>query len=359
VKSKSSPGNFFEDFVIGETLHHAVPRTVTEGDAALYIALTGDRFPLYCSREFARSLGYEREVVNDLLVFHIVFGKSVPDISQNAVANLGYAGVQFPAPVYTGDTLTAISEIVGKKENSNGKTGNVYVFTLGTNQHGDVVCAFFRWVMVRKRDPETRTGENEIPDLPTEVGRDLLVLEETLETSVWDDGATGGASYFADYAKGERILHGAGMCIEEAEHAMATRLYQNTARVHFDAHAMERRLIYGGHIISVARALSFNGLENAARMLAWNSGTHANPTYAGDTIYAMTEVLDSAPLGSTETYGALRLRLVAFKNFDPASEEFDVMTAASDGGRARYHGNVVLDLDYWVAMPKRPEGLSE
>ena len=93
--------------------------------------------------------------------------------------------------------------------------------------------------------------------------------------------------YFEDYKEAQRIYHGAGMTIEEAEHASATRLYQNTAAVHFDAHAMRsteggKRLVYGGHVISVARALQYEGLENAERILGWNGGTHANPTCAGE-----------------------------------------------------------------------------
>ena len=97
---KTNPGNFFEDFKRGAKLVHAVPRTITEGDASLYIGLTGDRSPLYSSAEFARSLGYRREPINDLLVFHMVFGKTVNDVSLNAVANLGYAAVRFLEPVY-------------------------------------------------------------------------------------------------------------------------------------------------------------------------------------------------------------------------------------------------------------------
>ena len=132
---------------------HAVPRTITEGEAAMYIGLTGSRYPLHCSAEFARSLGHPRETVNDLLVFHIVFGKTVNDVSLNAVANLGYAGVRFMAPVYSGDTVRSISKVVGKKENSNGKTGVVWVKTVGTNQRGETVLEYYRWVMVHKRDP--------------------------------------------------------------------------------------------------------------------------------------------------------------------------------------------------------------
>src|SRR5438552_18527997 len=118
---KTNPGNFFEDFETGKTLVHAVPRTLTEGDCAMYIGLTGDRYPLHCSAEYARTLGYERETVNDLLVFHIVVGKTVNDVSLNAFPNLGYAGLRLLAPGYPGDTLRSITEVIGKKENDNGQ----------------------------------------------------------------------------------------------------------------------------------------------------------------------------------------------------------------------------------------------
>jgi 2-methylfumaryl-CoA hydratase len=147
-----SAGNFFEDFHLGQVIEHIGGRTLTEGDNALYVALTGDRYPLYSDAEFARSLGYRRELINDLLVFHIVFGKTVPDISRNAVANLGYADVRWLAPVYAGDTLRVRSTVIGLKENSNGKSGNVYVRTEGVNQEGSPVLHYCRWVMVHKRD---------------------------------------------------------------------------------------------------------------------------------------------------------------------------------------------------------------
>src|SRR5262245_66060686 len=97
-------------------LPHAVPRTVHGGDLAMYIALTGDRRPLSSSTEFARSLGFARECAQDLLGFHIVFGKTVADVSLNAVANLGYSRVLFRRPVYPGDTLTAETEGIGLRE---------------------------------------------------------------------------------------------------------------------------------------------------------------------------------------------------------------------------------------------------
>lgn len=360
---KTNPGNYFEDFQIGQTIEHAIPRTVTEGDCALYVGLTADRFPLYCDAEFARRLGHPRELVNDLLAFHMVFGKSVPDVSLNARANLGYADVRFLKPVHPGDTLSSITKVLGKKENKSGKDGNVYVRTQGFNQRGEVVLQFYRWVMVRKRDEGTPTGENSAPNLPSEVAPADLPTCPELKLEGFDPRVTGGRWYLDDYAAGERIHHDAGMTLEESDHTTATRLYQNTAKVHFDLQFMKtqpmgRRLIYGGHVISVARALSFNGLENVLRVLAWNGGTHSNPTFAGDTLYAFTDVLGTAELGARKDCGALRMRLVCVKNRNPALVEAETgapfaIKRKDDSGRESYDPDVVLDLDYWGLVPRK------
>ena len=356
VAEKTNRGHYFEDFAPGMTLRHAIPRTLGEGENALYIGLTGDRTPLHCDAVFARRLGFERETINDLLVFHTVFGKSVPDVSLNAIANLGYADVRFLAPVYPGDTLRAESEVLGVRETSAGNAGVVWVQTRGVNQRDEPVLRFIRWVMVNKRDPETPTGAKDAPLTP-----DLVPPTEldsfVPDLSRFDESATGGRFWFDDYQPGERIHHADGMTLNDSDHAIATRLYQNTARLHFDAHLMSKdarfgkRLLYGGHIISVARALSFNGLENAVGMLAWNGGAHANPCFAGDTIYAWSDVLETAPL--SERLGALRLRLVAVKNLNPMDDEIPLRLRDERSGRESYHGSVVLDLDYWLAMPRR------
>src|SRR3989442_3487226 len=137
--TKTGTGNFSEDFRIGEVIRHATRRTVTTGDVALYNGLYGSRFAVQSSDAFAQRLGYKRAPLDDLLVFHIVFGKTVPDISINAVANLGYAAGRFLAPVYPGDTLSAVSEVIGLKENSSRKTGIMFVRTSGCKQDGSQV----------------------------------------------------------------------------------------------------------------------------------------------------------------------------------------------------------------------------
>src|ERR1051325_2824324 len=139
-------GRFFEDFRLGQVIKHATPRTVTTGDVALYNGLFGARFAVQSADTFAKKIGYPRAPVDDLLVFHVVFGKTVPDISLNAVANLGYADCRFLKAVYPGDTLTAESEVIGLKENSSRKTGVVYVRSRGFDETNDVVLEYTRWV---------------------------------------------------------------------------------------------------------------------------------------------------------------------------------------------------------------------
>jgi 2-methylfumaryl-CoA hydratase len=343
---KSNPGKFFEDFHVGMSIRHATPLTVTTGDISLYRALTGSRHALYSASSFAASNGYAGLPVDPLLAFHVVFGKTVPDISLNAVANLGYAEGRFPVPVYPGDTLNAVSEVIGIKENSNGKTGVVYVRTRGFNQRGEEALSYVRWVMVKKKDPASPAPQTVLPDLQSVI--DPTQLGFARAYGDWDCGLAGSPHRFDDYAIGEKINHVDGMTVEDAEQQIATRLYQNTAKVHFDAHAQKdsrfgRRLIYGGVVISIARALSFNGLANAAELLAINGGTHAGPLFAGDTIYAWSEVIDKAELN--DTVGALRLRLVAVKDQDPGA-------FALKGQDGKYEMGVCLDLDYWAAIPR-------
>jgi 2-methylfumaryl-CoA hydratase len=344
VSSKTSAGNFFEDFSAGQVIQHASPRTVGEGERALYTGLYGTRCAVQSSDAFARAIGYAQAPLDDMLVFHIVFGKTVPDISLNAVANLGYADCKFLKPVFAGDTLSSSSEVIGVKQNSNGKTGVVYVRTTGINQRGEKVLEFVRWVMVRKRDEASPAPEPVVPDLPGEVPADQLGQAcPLIDASKWDAALSGSPHFWGDYEKGERIDHVDGMTVEEAEHMLATRFFQNTAKVHFNQYTegqgrFGRRLIYGGHVISLARALSFNGLANAFHMAAINGGKHVAPLFAGGTVFCWSEVLDTQRIGGRDDVGALRLRTIASK--DVPCGEFP----------AAHTEGVILDLDYWVLM---------
>ncbi len=350
-ESKTKPGNYFEDFSVGQEIIHATPRTVTEGEVALYTALFGSRFAVTSSDPFAADLGLDSAPVDSLLAFHVVFGKTVPDISLNAIANLGYANGRFGVPVYPGDTLSTTSTVIGVKENKDGRTGVVYVRSIGVNQVGDMVLDYVRWVMVRKNRLDAPAPTVVIPALDTAVAVEDLVVPYEIEPGCYDTDLAGSPFLWDDYAVGERIDHVDGMTIEETEHMMAARLFQNTAKVHFNQHVERegrfgRRIIYGGYIISLARALSFNGLANALSIAAINGGRHTAPTFAGDTIYAWSEILDSMEIPGRLDIGALRIRTVAAK--DRSCADFPYQDAAGT-----YDPSVVLDFDYTVLMPRR------
>ncbi len=342
--SKTNGGSFFEDFTVGQMIEHATPRTITEGDRALYQALYPTRFALPSSAEFARGVGLSEHPVEELIAFHIAFGKTVPDVSLNAVANLGYAECRFHQPVVPGDTLRTSSEVIGLKHNSNGRTGVVYVRSTALNQRGELVLDWCRWVMVDKRDVESPAPATLVPELERAVGAADLPIPAGLDFTAYDEIAAGEPHRLGDYGVGERIDHVDGVTLTDPEHMLATRLWQNTAKVHVNTEARSdgRRLVYGGHVISMARALSFNGLANAQLIAAINAGAHVAPAFSGDTVYAWSEVLDRAETRAPGV-GALRLRLVATKGRDES-----MTLRASDG---TYADGVLLDLDLWALIP--------
>ena len=349
--TKTNTGNFFEDFSLGQKIAHATPRTLTEGDVSLYTALTGSRFAVQSADTFAMDIGYPAAPVDDVLVFNMVFGKTVPDISLNAIANLGYAEAKFLTPVFPGDTLSATSEVIGLRQLSSGKAGVVYVRSTGINQAGETVLQYVRWVMVAKRDEGAAAPETHVPELTDRVAPDQLAQGlPPLNTGAYDVALAGAPHLWGDYENGEKIDHVDGMTIEEAEHQTATRLYQNTAKVHFNAQAQKdsrfgERLIYGGHVISLARALSFNGLANAFHIAAINSGDHVAPCFAGDTIYAWSEILEREEIPGRKDVGALRIRTIAVKDRPCADFPYK-------GGDDAYEEGVLLDLDYWAVLPR-------
>ena len=342
---KNFKSRYFEDYKLNEEINHSVPRTITDGDVAIYLSTTGSRFPLNYSAEFSKTLGLKKIPIDDILLFHMVFGRTVPDLSLNAIANLGYAGVKFHKPAFVGDTLNASSKIIGLKENSNQKTGTVYVKSEGKNQNNEIVLTYYRWLMMRKRDEGMiKSFQNTIPDLPEKVETKDFNLIEGFNIDNWSSSMSGSDCYFNDYAEEEEIHHLDGQTIEEAEHQMATRLYQNNARVHFNQHIEKsgrfgKRIIYGGYIISLARAISCNGLANTFKLAAIHSGKHSAPTFAGDTIYAWSKILKKEIIH--DSIGAMMIRTLASKN--------DSQMNFPD--KKNLPDNIVLDLEYSVLIP--------
>lgn len=212
-----------------------------------------------------------------------------------------------------------------------------------------MVLSYVRWVMVRKRDEAASAPEEVVPALDKVVApRDIALPEANFAD--YDYALAGSHHRWGDYQAGEQIDHVDGMTIEEAEHMMATRAFQNTAKVHFNQFTegsgrFGRRLIYGGHIISLARALSFNGLGNAAFVSAINAGAHVAPCFAGNTVHAWSNILEKAELPGRDDCGAVRVNTIATKDFP--CDTFPLKT--KDG---KNHEAVILNIDYWVIMPR-------
>ena len=351
-KFKYKTGNFFEDFAMGQKIEHGTPRTITAGDSSLYTALYGSRYALHSSKEFAKTLSLEDSPVDDFLLFNIAFGKTVPDISLNAIANLGYAECKFLKPAYPGDTIKSTSEVIGIKENSNGDNGVVYVHSIGTNQNNEKVIDYKRWVMVRKKNKQLKSSDKIIPELSKEVSKEEIVeisKSYNFNCDNFNFQESGSNLTFEDYTINEKINHIDGMTIESAEHMMATKLYQNNAKVHFN-HFVEksarfgRRIVYGGHVISLTRALSFNGLSNAFKIIAINGGTHATPCFAGMTVFAWSKILDKIEV--SDSIGAMRVRTNGIGD----AQAYQFQHINSDG---HYDPSVLLSLDYWVLIPRK------
>ena len=351
-KFKYKTGNFFEDFAMGQKIEHGTPRTITAGDSSLYTALYGSRYALHSSKEFAKTLSLEDSPVDDFLLFNIAFGKTVPDISLNAIANLGYAECKFLKPAYQGDTIKSTSEVIGIKENSNGDNGVVYVHSIGTNQNNEKVIDYKRWVMVRKKNKQLKSSDKIIPELSKEVSKEEIVeisKSYNFNCDNFNFQESGSNLTFEDYTINEKINHIDGMTIESAEHMMATKLYQNNAKVHFN-HFVEksarfgRRIVYGGHVISLTRALSFNGLSNAFKIIAINGGTHATPCFAGMTVFAWSKILDKIEV--SDSIGAMRVRTNGIGD----AQAYQFQHINSDG---HYDPSVLLSLDYWVLIPRK------
>ncbi len=345
-------GNYFEDFQLGQIFHHGVPRTITNADATLYLALTGSRFALHCATTVAQDCGFKDIPLDNFLVFHIAFGKTVNDISLNAVANLGYAEIQFYSPCYAGDTLSVTSEVIGLKQNSNGKTGIVYVHSIAHNQKNQKILSWIRWVMVEKKQTGMLDTINTIPEYQKQINHPHLSFSDNIDFSHWKDDYSDNQFRFSDIEVGNQIFHRDGLTINDSDHSLATRLYQNNAKVHFNQHLMQdseknKRLVYGGHIISLCRALSYNGLGNTLWLIAINSGTHSNPCHAGDTIYCQSEILDKKIITGRNDVALVRLRMTGIKNNTPEKMEYLFRT---ENNKLKYHSDLVLDLDFWCLM---------
>ena len=148
-------GNYFEDFVVGETITHSLSKTIFESDNNLFCLLTMNYHPVHTNADYASRQEHGKILVVGPLVFSLVVGMTVPDISGKAIANLDYESIKHLAPTFIGDTLYARTKVLECRE-SRSKTdrGIVYVETIGYNQDGVDVISFRRHVLIKKSPAE-------------------------------------------------------------------------------------------------------------------------------------------------------------------------------------------------------------
>jgi itaconyl-CoA hydratase len=149
---RESYGRYFEDFAVGEIYEHRPGRTISEADNTWFTLLTMNKHPLHFDQEYARHSEFGRCIVASPFTVALLAGMSVSDVSQKAIANLGWTDIKLTHPVYPGDTLYAESEVLAKRESkSRPDAGIVSVRTTGKNQDGVVVCTFDRTMLVQRR----------------------------------------------------------------------------------------------------------------------------------------------------------------------------------------------------------------
>ena len=154
-------GRYFEDFQIGDIYEHRPGRTVSETDNTWFTLLTMNTHPLHFDSEYAKHTEFKKPLIVSTLSLAIVTGMSVSDISQKAIANLGWTDIQMPNPLFAGDTITAESEVLEKRASKSRPGAGIVKFrTTGFNQHGKIICTFERTVLVmgRTNDIEEKAG---------------------------------------------------------------------------------------------------------------------------------------------------------------------------------------------------------
>lgn len=150
---QSCLGLYYEDFEVGTEIKHALSKTIFESDNNFFSLLTMNHHPVHTNLDYAEHNQHGKVLVVGTLVFSLVVGMTVPDISGKAIANLGYENIKHLAPTFIGDTLYARTKILDKRESkSKNNRGIIYVETIGFNQRGEDVISFRRNVLVKKQN---------------------------------------------------------------------------------------------------------------------------------------------------------------------------------------------------------------
>jgi acyl dehydratase len=308
-------GPWFEDFKLGQVFDDAPAVTLTWGHAVFYQALCGDRLRLPLDHELSAAVtGRAQPLAHPTFVCHVAIGQTT-SASQRVRGNLFYRGLQFLRPVHLGDTLRTSSEVVALRQNrpkpGRPATGMVVLRIHVENQRGKQVLDFWRCPMIPLRDPEADTGHDDsFNDIPSDIHLERLASKVPWgwRLDIFKDRTRhrGGRG---DLVPGTVFdIEGRDTVTGAPELARATL---NLAAVHTDpeAGAYGRRLVYGGHTISIAGAHVTRAIPDLVTILGWRSCDHTGPVFEGDVLRTELTVEDVHP----QRYGAMvDLRAIVF-----------------------------------------------
>jgi len=309
-------GRLLSDFEKGATYEHPWDVTVDGGTVALFQSSFQDAIPMFASNTFARAHGFKERPLHPLLCLNLALSFSVHDVSEQAIAHLAYVDVRFPEPGYCGDTVSARSTVIDVKPSSSGDKGVVHVRTALTNEHGHVLCAFERKALIRAGKLETRPAGP-----PAKLTAPDVKSLRQVPSQLVPNGAARAAfhGFFEDFSVGDIFVHDVGKTVGASEHMMLTQLVRNSHPLHFDeVYSKENsfaktRVVYGGLVFSWVAALASRDVAgNALWEAGYADGAHPNGTVGGDTLYALSKVLETNDLGNGS--GEVKLRLVGVKN---------------------------------------------
>lgn len=315
-------GRVLEDFEVDEVFCHPRGLTITKTMAIDFATNFMECNPLYLNEEYARAHGFRDLLVSPLMVMNVALSLGVQNDSEKAIANLGYYDVCFVRPVYPNDTLRSLTMVLDRKI-KDGKPGIVTIRTVAVNQIEQIVLQYDRKIMVapagEKSTPTTLPNQ---PFPESEGGLNMTLPEIKKD---YPKNLTGVNTYFEDFSVGDVIVHANGRTITD-EHYYWTYKVMNTHPLHYDRLYSTARtgamsgepIVYGGLVFAWLMGLASRDIsENALYDFGYTEGYHTQPSVSGDTLYAISRVLDkqSGPEGFSA--GQVNFQLVGIKNIRP------------------------------------------
>jgi 2-methylfumaryl-CoA hydratase len=311
-------GRMLADFRVGDTYPHPWEVTLDDGMAAVFAASFLDATPVFTSRAYARALGFRDRPMHPLVCLNLALSFSVHDVSEQAIAHLAYVDVRFPHAAYAGDTVRARSTVIDVKPSSGGDKGVVHVATALETEHGAVLCAFERKALIRAGRLESRPPVAAVAPREAVSISSLASLPPELRAAARVPGASAFVGAFEDFRPGQVYAHAVGKTIGESEHMQLTALARNSHPLHFDelyckTHSFTKtRVVYGGLVFAWIASLASRDVGgNALWENGYKDGAHPAAVAAGDTLYALSKVLDLEDRGPA---GAVTFALVGVKN---------------------------------------------